>query len=64
MRTKAWENIQKKNKGVRESSILGMDHGKDLTHLILQASCGICYMRDSKIQEKSPLFSVILSLTS
>ena len=38
MRTKAWENIQKKNKGVREFSIIRVGHGKCLTHLILWAS--------------------------
>ena len=38
MRTKAWEKIQKKNKGVREFSIFRVGHGKRLTHLILQAS--------------------------
>ena len=28
MRTKAWENIQKKNKGMREFSIFRVGHGK------------------------------------
>ena len=38
MRTKAWENIQKKNKGVREFSIIRVGHGKGLTHLTSRAS--------------------------
>ena len=42
MRTKAWENIQKKNKGVREFSIIRVGHGKHLTHLILWALLGLC----------------------
>ena len=55
MGTKAWENIQRKNKGVREFSIIRVGHGKRLTHLILRASRRNMLYEDKRNPREVPI---------
>ena len=55
MRTKAWENIQKKDKGVREFSIIRVGHRNDLTHLIPRASRRNMLYEDKRNPREVPI---------